>query len=268
MDEELGDETETQDAEIPANAAVASGVYMVYTDEVIEYINTVLPQSEGINVYEGAIFEKMRYYLGFTSTAGILSALPKVEPGILFFMVLLVMFLVVILAAYVKLKLKKAFDDGYLAAMTDARGAIAQSRALPILFARMDYEQQHIAQEYRNFARNRDFLENADRQRDAGVDIMRRALIESFDHADVCPLSDLIWVTNDNIWHAQPQCRNLPSGRLNEANGVRRFQPCPTCSTGEITPYALDGRGVSLLRELETWITEQGATAWPVAMHG
>ena len=268
MDEELGDETETQDAESPANAAVASGVYMVYTDEVIEYINTVLPQSEGINVYEGAIFEKMRYYLGFTSAAGILSALPNVEPGILFFMVLLVMFLVVILAAYVKLKLKKAFDDGYLAAMTDARGAIAQSRALPILFARMDYEQQHIAQEYRNFARNRDFLENADRQRDAGVDIMRRALIESFDHADVCPLSDLIWVTNDNIWHAQPQCRNLPSGRLNEANGVRRFQPCPTCSTGEITPYALDGRGVSLLRELETWITEQGATAWPVAMHG
>ena len=50
--------------------------------------------------------------------------------------------------------------------------------------------------------------------------------------------------------------------------GVRRFHPCPTCSTGEITPYALDGRGLSLLRELETWITEQGATAWPVAMHG
>jgi hypothetical protein len=218
MDEELGDETETQDAESPADAAVASGVYMVYTDEVIEYINTVLPQSEEINVYKGAIFEKMRYYLGFTSAAGILSALLNVEPGILFFMVLLVMFLVVILAAYVKLKLKKAFDDGYLAAMTNVRGESSQSRALPILFARMDYEQQHIAQEYRNFARNRDFLENADRQRDAGVDIMRRALIESFDHADVCPLSDLIWVTNDNIWHAQPQCRNLPSGRLNEAH--------------------------------------------------
>ena len=85
MDEELGDETEMRDAESPADAAVASGVYMVHTDEVIEYINTVLPQSEGINVYEGAIFEKMRYYLGFTSAAGILSALPKVEPGIFVF---------------------------------------------------------------------------------------------------------------------------------------------------------------------------------------
>ena len=90
------------------------------------------------------------------------------------------MFLVVILAAYVKLKLKKAFDDGYLAAMTDARGAIAQSRALPILFARMDYEQQHIAQEYRNFARNRDFLENADRQRDAGVDSSKASAWRGF----------------------------------------------------------------------------------------
>ena len=49
---------------------------------------------------------------------------------------------------------------------------------------------------------------------------------------------------------------------------MRRFQPCPACSTGEMTPYVLDGRGLSLLRELETWITEQGATAWPVAMHG
>ena len=174
----------------------------------------------------------------------------------------------VISVAYIKLKLKKAFDDGYLAAVTDAKGEIAQSRALPILFARMNYEQQHIAQEYRNFARNRDFLENADRQRDARVDVMRRALIESFDHADICPLSDIIWVTNDNVWHAQPQCADLPRGRLNEANGVRRFQPCPTCSTGEITPYTLDGRGLSLLRELEAWIIEQGANAWPVAMHG
>jgi len=73
-------------------------------------------------------------------------------------------------------------------------------------------EQQHIAQEYRNFARNRGFPENADRQRD--VDVMRRALIESFDHADICPLSDIIWVTNDNVWHAQPQYRDLPRGRL------------------------------------------------------
>lgn len=63
---------------------------------------------------------------------------------------------------------------------------------------------------------------------------------------------------------------DLPSGRLNEANGVRRFRPCPSCSTGDITPYALDGRRWSLLREsqLENWITEQGATAWPIAMHG
>ena len=61
---------------------------------------------------------------------------------------------------------------------------------------------------------------------------------------------------------------DLPSGCLNEANGVRRFRPCPSCSTGDITPYALDGRGLSLLRELENWITEQGATAWPIAMHG
>ena len=59
----------------------------------------------------------------------------------------------------------------------------------PILFARMKYEQEHIAQEYRNFAENTDFLENVERQRDAGVDVMRRALTEPFDHADVCPLS-------------------------------------------------------------------------------
>jgi len=53
----------------------------------------------------------------------------------------------------------------------------------------MKHEQEHIAQEYRNFAENTGFLENVERQRDAGVDVMRRALTESFDHADVCPLS-------------------------------------------------------------------------------
>ena len=88
------------------------------------------------------------YYLGFTKgilpgAAGILSALPNVAPGMLFFMVLLMC--VVISVAYIKLKLKKALNDGYLAAMTYAQGEIAQSRALTILFARMNYEQQHIA---------------------------------------------------------------------------------------------------------------------------
>jgi hypothetical protein len=73
----------------------------------------------------------------------------------------------------------------------------------------MNYEQERLAREYRNFARNRGFLENADRQRDAGVDVMRRALTESFDHVDVCPLSDMIWVTSDDVWHAQPQCQTF-----------------------------------------------------------
>ena len=76
-----------------------------------------------------------------------------------------------------------------LQAWTLVQGEIAQPRALPILFARMKHEQEHIAQEYRNFAENTGFLENVERQRDAGVDVMRRALTESFDHADVCPLS-------------------------------------------------------------------------------
>ena len=245
---------------------------MVHTDEVIEYYNAVLPQSKDIDVYEGAVFGKIRYYLGFTEGilpggAGILSALSNMEPTILVFVVFFMMFLVVMAAAYIKIKLRKAFDDGYLAACEAVRGEIAQSRAMPILFARMNHEQEHIAQEYRNFARNRDYLYEADRQRDIGVDVCRRALIESFDHADVCPLSDMIWVTDDDIWHAQPQCRTLPS-RLRDHPGIRRFNPCPVCSTGEITPYAVDGRGLSLLRELENWIIEQGATAWPVAMHG
>ena len=78
---------------------------------------------------------------------------------------------------------------------------------MPILFARMNYEQERLAREYRNFARNRGILENADRQRDAGVDVMRRALIESFENVDVCPLSDMIWVASNDVWHAQPQCQ-------------------------------------------------------------
>ena len=64
MDESEGGEhaeMEEQDDGSPVGIASAADVFMVHTDEVIEYYNTVLPQSKDIDVYEGAVFEKIRY---------------------------------------------------------------------------------------------------------------------------------------------------------------------------------------------------------------
>eukprot|EP00435_Cladocopium_sp_Y103_P060028 s240_g21.t1 len=261
-EDEAGMEESSEHPTDAEPAAATSGVYMVHTDEVIEYFDAVLPNFEDTNVSDKALQEKMRYGMSFTH-----GILPTFEPGWIF-MIFFTVLCIVAAVAYVKRKLKQALETGYHAAWNLVQGELAQLQAFAILFARMNYEQEHIAREYRNFARNRDFLEDADRQRDAGVHVMRRALIESFQHADLRPFSGMIWVTEDDVRHAQPHCQDLPTGRLTEANGVRRFRPCPTCSSGEITPNVPDGQGVQLLTQLETWITDQGAEAWPVHMHG
>ena len=160
-----------------------------------------------------------------------------------------------------KLVLTWVWNMGYACGHQDALKELApevcRNKALSIFLA----EHSKVAQEHSDFSKIRPSLEHAAVQRSNAISIMRRALHESFDHVEKCPLHGAIWLTRDNTWHASPMCPQLPDGPLH-LMGARQIRPCNACSRGEVTPYIPDQMGQSLLEELEDWIISQGSPAW------
>eukprot|EP00435_Cladocopium_sp_Y103_P000716 s1452_g1.t1 len=155
------------------------------------------------------------------------------------------------------------FNEGYQTTWNEARAEVQQNRALAIAWSHMEETHRRVREEYRIFSRHRRQVEGLDEQRDAAISVCRRALLESVEHADMCPMSDLVWEMN-GFWHAQPQCEQLPAHHRGaprygtRGSPVSVLRPCPTCSTGMPTPHLPDARGRTLLQDLERWITDQG----------
>lgn len=84
--------------------------------------------------------------------------------------------------------------------------------------------------------------------------------VESDDHADICPFGDRVWLY-DGCWHTSPQCPRMVA--TTDPN-VSVVPPCSECADGVITPYIPDSGGIHLQHELEQWIIDQGANAWPI----
>ena len=111
-----------------------------------------------------------------------------------------------------------------------------------------------VREQYRDVARRRRILEDADEQRDAAIPVCRRTLLEAVEHADICTTGELIWEM-DGTSHSQPQCVELPAYRAGASrygtpgSPVLAPRPCITCSSGVPTPHIPDRHGTTLLRK-------------------
>ena len=270
--EEAMDETEETYENGDENTPTEAYAYMVYTNEMLEYVDVA--KFKDIAENSGAILNGMRYYMEDTlSQAGILphfmSLLAYILTWKMILSLLLFAFMVYMVRWYVNYKMKNAHLEGYQLAWSEASTEINQNRALAIVWGGMEETQERVREQYRTFRRQRRHLEEADVQRDAAIPVCRRALIEAVEHADMCPFGDLVWEM-DGVWHAQPQCADLPAhypgapryGTI--GSPVSFLRPGPTCSTGTPTPHFPDRHGLTLLQELENWITDQGTNAWPL----
>ena len=254
-DEKVDDTQMTGEMMEPVECFVSTS-YVAYTDEMIEYKDAIQSKTGDIVEYDLATAAQLRSF-----TSDILSM-----PFWLFAMIFLL-----ILYKCLRHAFAWVWNRAYARGCQDTTDALLpelqQSRALAVVFGAQEEIHRRIAAEYRAFEVRRDILEDADEQRDDAIHIMRRALLETFNHADLCPLNDAVWLTEDRglEWHASPQCPRLPGSPLRLEREVRRLRPCPRCSSGGvITPYIRDRFGQTLLQELEGWIVRQGAEAWPI----
>ena len=232
---------------------VASTSYVAFTDDMIEYKDAIQSKTGDVVEYDLATAAQLRSF-----TSDNLSM-----PFWLYAMIFLL-----ILYKCLRLAFAWVWNRAYARGCQDTMDALLpelqQSRALAVVFGAQEEIHRRVAAEYRAFEVRRDILEDADEQRDDAIHIMRRALLETFNHADHCPFNDAVWLTEDRglEWHASPQCPRLPDSL---EHGARRLPPCPRCASGGvITPYIRDRFGQTLLQELEGWIVRQGAEAWPI----
>ena len=161
---------------------------------------------------------------------------------------------------------KFIFSAGFASATEKLRPELNRAQALAVVCEQMNIEMNHMRQEYDHFDRDRERLEFADRQCDEAINVCRRALSESYRHSEVCPIMDPVWVThdsarNEDVWHVVG-CPLLPDEVTNRP-GLKGCRPCLRCANHLITPQVEDAQGRTLLRDLEEWITRQGAEAWP-----
>ena len=265
--------TETYD-NVDENLPTEAYAYMVYTNDMLDYVDVAFSKSKDMMENSEAILNGMRTYTtDILSQTGILPNLLS----LLAYIVSLKMFLGLLLLAamaylvqkYVNHKMEKLYQAGFQAARDEAYHEVQQSRGLAIVMGGMEDTYVRVREQYREFARRRRILEDADVQRDAAIPVCRRALLEAVEHADICPMGDLIWEM-DGTWHSQPQCADLPAYRAGAprygtpGSPVTVLRPCTTCSSGTPTPHIPDRHGTTLLRELETWIIDQGTNAWPL----
>ena len=283
VDENMPNETfETEDEDMPTetyenvdeNLPTEAYAYMVYTNDMLDYVDVAFSKSKDMMENSEAILNGMRYYTtDILSQTGILPNLLSLLAYIVFWKMFLGLLLLAAMAylvqKYVNHKMEKSYQAGFQAARDEAYHEVQQSRGLAIVMGGMEDTYVRVREQYREFARRRRILEDADVQRDAAIPVCRRALLEAVEHADICPMGNLIWEM-DGTWHSQPQCADVPAYRAGAprygtpGSPVTVLRPCTTCSSGIPTPHIPDRHGTTLLRELEAWIIDQGTNAWPL----
>ena len=249
-DEEM--EAIPEDEQFPVEAYVGTGrCYAVFTNDMIDYKDVA--ESNDTSETFAALLVNLRYGMSFTP----LSILPSTWLSLALSLLTLVFVTVSFLCRWLwRKRLQQAYQEGYDAAWNEHRQEMSTIRALPIFF-------DHMNEEMERYVRNRDIWIDGDQQQDLAIPICRRALHEATNHADMCPWNDRIWMSRDGLWHTDPMCESLPRGQEMRRNHVWVAQPCGRCMPTPVTPYFVDRFGTTLHDELETWITDQGAEAWP-----
>ena len=259
INENLPEDEDTPNTNEVHDETYPEGNYVVYTSDILEYVDVTIKDTKEVLIYHQV--EKFFPYFSYFGTLPIF-----VHPNMTWLWCAVAIFLIFVLFyLMVKTLYQRAFRQGYDAATEFYGPAARVANTFAIQHACFQEAMDAHDDRMRRFAMDEHWLREVDEQRDSAIPVMRRALLESFDHADICPLNDLVWVTDNDVWHCNPQCTTLPRD-LNAANGVMAYRPCQICSSDIIAPYAPDATGHHLQHDLEEWITRQGAEAWPPAL--